>query len=468
MTTRFFITLFALFSFYSVSAFATITIQNISGASAFDPTVKPYQLFGGTAGDSTICDGLAGTEVCNSCDGSLLACNPNRIYGNRILTFTILSDSIADNTTAMPVIRVGSGGSNLVTVGAPSTVSGKNQAATISVRWITLCQAIEASGTGTIETTNCELGALSGSLTIGFADSLGNTVSDSIEVKVRVYDPDFTLASRNEIDLCTVAVSPQQGICDFTMFPGDEKAYVTTLKPFGSFPNSGNMTIKYLRFFFSTVDFTSVTDLSSYKDIQLDTSASTGGSVSTLSDKLSDLTNDQVYFFRVANVDEAGNITDFTSDQAVIDACDGGVGPISNVDATDLGSCRFMTMPSAVLGLLPKDFNCFITSAAYGSSMEHHVQLFKKFRGEILMKNTFGRTLTRLYYKYGPYPAVFIMQNPVLKPVARAILWPAYGIAWVSLNYGVTAGLLLSLLPLLAAILIFQISRKKSHATTII
>ncbi len=468
MTTRLFFTLIAALSFYSFSAFATITVQSVSGASNFDPNVKPYQVFGGTAGDKNLCNSLSGTAPCNSCDGNLFACNPNRIYSMRILTFTILSDSVPDNTVSLPVIRVGTGGTNVITEGAPSTVNGKNSAATISVRWGDLCQAIESSATGIIETTNCEDGAsLSGSITIGFADSTGTTITDSIEVKIRVFDPDPLLSGdRDVINLCTTAASPQQGICDFTMYPGDEKAYITALKPFGSFPNSGTLRVRYLRFYYSTVDFTSVTPLSSYKDVELNTTGSTGGAVETLSDKLSDLSNDQIYYFRVASVDEAGNITDFTSNQAIIDACDGGGGPISNVDSTDLGSCRFMTMPSAVLGLLPKDFNCFITSAAYGSSMESHVELFKKFRGEVLMKSSLGRTFTRWYYKYGPYPAVFIMQNPILKPVARAILWPAYGVAWVTLNYGATAGLLLSLLPLFAGILIFQISRKKSHATT--
>ena len=458
MTTRLFFTLFAALFLYSFSASATITVQSVSGASSFDPNVKPYQIFGGTAGDQATCYGLDGDSTCNTCNGSLTACNTNRIFEQKILTFTILSDSIPDNTPNTVFIRVGT---TVVTpYRSPSTVNGKNIAGTISVLWKDLCFALEQAATGSVFTSLCEGGALSGTMTIGFANAGVTTVADSIDVQVRVFDPDPTQATRNEINLCsgsTPPAFPDQGICDFTMFPGDQKAYVTQLEPFGAFPNSGILKIKYLRFYYSTVDFTDVSDLSSYKDIQLDTTNSTGGSVETQSDKLTDLVNDQIYYFRVASVDEAGNITDFTSDAAILDAC---------TASPALGSCRFMTMPSAVLGLLPKDFNCFITSAAYGSSMEPHVELFKKFRGEILMKSSLGRTFTRWYYKYGPYPAVFIMQNPVLKPVARAILWPAYGIAWVSLNYGIAAGLLLSLLPLIAGILIIQISRKKSHATT--
>lgn len=461
MTTRLFFILFTTLFLPSFSATAAIKITSISGASGYDIINSPNQIFGGTGGDVALCNSVSGFTGCNSCEPDLFACNQNRIYPSRRIQIAFQSDSINDNTTYIATVRaVSSGGTASDFVGVQSTTTnGKNSPAFIEMDWADLCNGVVAASGGFV--VDCEDGPINSSITIGLIQGSvvtpGATMADSLEVKLRVDTPNPALApDRDIIDDCASAVSPMQGICYFSMFPGDEKAYIEDDKliPFGQFPSSGILREKYLRFYYSTIDFTDVHGLSPYIDIELNTASSSGSSVvETLSNKLGGLQNDQVYFMRIATVDEAGNVADFTSDASIAANC-----PVLAV-----GSCPFMVQPSQVLGLLPKNVNCFITSVAYGSPLEEHVQLFQKFRGDILMKSKVGRWFTHYYYKYGPYPAVFLMNNPSLKPIVRAALWPAWGVAWVSLRFGIWAGLFVSLLPLLAGILLIQISRKKSH-----
>lgn len=465
MTTRFFYTFAALFLFH-FSAHSAIKLDAIRGASNYDITTSPFQIMGGTGGDASLCSHASTEDGCNSCVADLIACNYNRIFAERILRITFSSDSITDGTVYTAYARASSSsGAGDINGIVTSTVSSKNQIGTVYFPWGQVCEAIQTSGSSSgTGTTACEDGSLSGSITVGFIQGTGfasgAAFADSMEIKVRVDTPNPNMIlDRDEIDDCASAVSGQQiGICHFELYPGDDKAFVDNLEPFGSFPTVGVMRVKYLRFYYSTIGFADVTAASSYTDIELNTSSTSGSTaVETLSNKLGGLTNEQIYYVRIATVDEAGNIADFTSDANIIANC-------GSLTPADPSVCVYMVQPSAVLGLLPKTFNCFIASASYGSPMEQHVELFRKFRGEVLMKSAVGRYVSRLYYKYGPYPALFIMKHPSLKPVARVMLWPAWAVAWVSLNIGVWAGLLLSFLPLMAGILIFKISRKKSHA----
>jgi len=467
MTTRLFLSLAATL-FYSHFTAAAIKIDAIRGASNYDITNSPFQVMGGTGGDIDLCSRVREQKECNTCEAGLFACNTQRIFPERELYFSFSSDSINDNTVYTAVVRAASSSSGIngdISGIRTSTVNGKNQTGTVTVQWGDFCDAIETSGSSTGSTDGaCEGGALSGSVTVGFIQGTtisGTQFADSVEVKVRVDTPNPGLVpDRDEVDDCDTSVSPQQGICYYSLFPGDEKAFVDDLTPTGLFPSSGIFKVKYLRFFYSTVGFADVTPISPSVDVEISTTSTTGSAVETLSNKLGGLANDQLYYTRIATVDEGGNIADFTSDINITAIC----ADVNNPNA----DCPYMVQPSAVLGLLPKNFNCFIASASYGSSMEHHVQLFRQFRGEVLMKSEVGRKFARWYYKLGPYPAAFLMRNPALKPLARAALWPAWGVAWISLHYGVWAGLLISFLPLIAGILIFKISRKKSHATTVI
>jgi hypothetical protein len=77
---------------------------------------------------------------------------------------------------------------------------------------------------------------------------------------------------------------------------------------------------------------------------------------------------------------------------------------------------------------------CFIATAAYGSYMDGHVTVLRQFRDSYMMTNPAGRGLVSVYYSLSPPLAQFIDDNPGLKPVVRAGLWPAVTLGTVAVN----------------------------------
>jgi hypothetical protein len=74
---------------------------------------------------------------------------------------------------------------------------------------------------------------------------------------------------------------------------------------------------------------------------------------------------------------------------------------------------------------------CFIATAAYGHDSSPQVRALREFRDRYLLTNTPGKAFVRWYYTYGPIVADFLNAHPWLKPVARAALMPAVGMAVV-------------------------------------
>jgi hypothetical protein len=72
---------------------------------------------------------------------------------------------------------------------------------------------------------------------------------------------------------------------------------------------------------------------------------------------------------------------------------------------------------------------CFIATAAYGSYSASEVQALRAFRDRHLQTNGPGRAFVRWYYTYGPRGAQILNEHPEWKPVVRAALLPAVGVA---------------------------------------
>jgi subtilisin family serine protease len=68
--------------------------------------------------------------------------------------------------------------------------------------------------------------------------------------------------------------------------------------------------------------------------------------------------------------------------------------------------------------------NCFIATAAYGSSMHPYVESLREFRDKHLLTNYLGRKFVDTYYKYSPPVAEVIKNSEFLKAVTRIVLTP--------------------------------------------
>ncbi len=103
---------------------------------------------------------------------------------------------------------------------------------------------------------------------------------------------------------------------------------------------------------------------------------------------------------------------------------------------------------------------CFIATAAYGSLMERHVKILRKFRDRFLFTNCVGKTLVNLYYKYSPPLADLIAEHDNLRAMVRVSLLPFVGFSQVALKFGILAAMLFALM-LVSSLVGIVILKKK-------
>lgn len=85
--------------------------------------------------------------------------------------------------------------------------------------------------------------------------------------------------------------------------------------------------------------------------------------------------------------------------------------------------------------------SCFIATAAYGSPLDPHVKILRKFRDKHLLTNKLGRRFVHIYYSYSPAVADYISKHDTLKVITRFTLLPIIGLSWVILKLGTIATL---------------------------
>ena len=92
------------------------------------------------------------------------------------------------------------------------------------------------------------------------------------------------------------------------------------------------------------------------------------------------------------------------------------------------------------------EIDCFIATAAYGSSFEPQVKVLRKFRDRFLLDNALGRTFLQLYNTYSPPLAHFIDKHDNMQVLVRLSLLPIVGMSWISLKIGFTPTVMLMFL----------------------
>jgi hypothetical protein len=163
--------------------------------------------------------------------------------------------------------------------------------------------------------------------------------------------------------------------------------------------------------------------------------------VDQTSQRLTGLTNGTPYYIGVAAVAEASYYVAVTAIYATSDT-DPGVSNeswYSSEATTGIGgsmtgalSAVITDYPEALVAypnLESKGPRCFIATAAFGYYSAPEVRALREFRDRYLLTNSAGAAFVRWYYGHGPVAAAYIDAHPAYKPVVRAALMPAVGIA---------------------------------------
>jgi len=425
---------------YSFSASATITITAVTGASKTGTLGIAGQgaiIYGGIAGSSA----NAGTEAQNSCQLSMLtcattpfcACNTQQIGDNVQVVISFISDQpITDTTGVQKLVSIGNNQGQVQTTASSQAYTGPGATQQVTTTWGKLCQAA-GSQTGI---TSCTSMPASG-LTMYVGLSNGQTFSDYALVTVTVLGGTGTLNDVLENDDCSGSVG---AFCRFTAIPGDAVAYIDDVRGDAGFP--GNTT--GIRVFVSDNDFTKASPTQAIKtqDFSLSSDGTLSGAI------FDELQNDgPVYTFRVAAIDIAGNVHSFTSDNNITNASFGNCSSATVANSeTSNSACLYKAQPDPVLGILTKDMNCFIATAAYGSSLEPKLTTFRNFRNKFLAVNKLGRKFIYSYYHWGPYAARWIGDREWARAAVRAGLWPVWVFSYASIELGLTKAIALTLM----------------------
>jgi hypothetical protein len=107
---------------------------------------------------------------------------------------------------------------------------------------------------------------------------------------------------------------------------------------------------------------------------------------------------------------------------------------------------------------------CFIATAAYGSSLADDVVVLKKFRDNILLKNSVGRSFVRFYYEVSPSLSEYIKGHESLKTAVRIGLMPLVAISYSTLHFGPTITLTLLVVFLVTPIFLVSSYRRRERS----
>ena len=414
---------------------AALTLQGVSGVSYASSDFKT--IYGGKAGN---CSSASSASTCNTCTGAIAACNEKSIHTALEVSFTVSTDS-ADMAGSRYLILMDSD-DNLVDSAQAVSVS-VNTNYTYTTTWADICAALGQAG--------CAASA-SKTFKIGFSTD-GTTMSSesaSISVRLSVAGASESRVSSN----CKSSTLAGEGICYASFEPGDQKAYLTDLVPSSDYPaisgNSGDEFVALRMYHQAGADISGASDTTILGGIELDSSYTRGALSGNSTDgyslddeRIKNLANDQRNCILFANETRAGNVMRFT---------------LGSGDGWNANS-EYCVTPSKVIGLLD-DKNCFIATAAFGSSMEKDVQVLRSFRDEFLKTHWLGRVFVKQYYKLSPDLANWIAENEVARSVVRAALWPLILFASLATSYGLLTALLFVLVFTLAFIGVVQTYRK--------
>jgi hypothetical protein len=416
---------------FSRLAFGTISNVNYGGASfvlqgsTSTTTSTSDIVYGGVAGSASTC---TGTDVCDNCHGPIKPCNARRITPNTNFIVVLKTDNKdAVKVGSKILLQIGSGTSYLSPNSATETLA-VNTELTATFSWGNLCKLTELGGKA-----DCS-GADKADVTakIGFDSNNDSTFNDGEEVytfKISLVgnyindstDPTYSYHSA----LCgqtPPAPKTNDGFCHFTLYKGDQKIYIENEVVAETYNKTATSGIDFaaVRFYYEQA---ACANAASFDAITLDspnhtTAITASGDSFLLNDGfVPNLENYKNYIFRMANIDQAGNVFLFSPSSTTAG------GSVDYLNCT-----QHSAAPEEVMGLVESN-GCFIATAAYGTTMAKEIDVLREFRSKILLKSSLGRVLTKIYYTYSPDLALKLKKNPLARTLVRYTLWPIVNFA---------------------------------------
>lgn len=324
-----------------------------------------------------------------------------------------------------------------------------HNASDVSVYWRDICTAL--GNATSCETPTVKTGNIKICVDKNTNDAL-DTGEECEDIQVKLIQPDAADFSSN-------TVGNTIGLYDFVPYPGDEKIYIEDPVTATGFPTVAGMgQIKGITVYIGENNMTEAAPNKGLTPVQL-ALIENGGALAD--SKVDGLTNGHPYWFRTALRDEANNLGYFWPPA-------GGSGGFTDKNGKDCDAeaCQYTASPDEVVGLLTQDMNCFIATAAYGTSFNEKLDTFRAFRFKRLLPTEWGRQFVKTYYSYGPYAARFIHDKPAMRAIARGMLWPAYGFSLLALKYGLWPATLIALfaMALVVALPLYGVRRFISRA----
>jgi hypothetical protein len=315
---------------------------------------------------------------------------------------------------------------------------------TIEIKWSNLCKNVVSGN------QNCATGFSGVTLSAGIDNNNDGDLEEKVDFTVALRSIANEAATSTTVTNCPAGTTPAdntQGICDYSVTAGDEKVYILDYAASSYDLVTADSNVKYDRavMFYQTgvADARTIPNNASNVVLNLQNNSPNPPSISD--PRIRGLQNETTYCFSLASMDKAGNIMYF-SDQTIL-------GTASKVCAT----------PSQVVGLLD-DKHCFIATATYGSTMAPEVQTFREFSNKYLLTNSFGKSLVKFYYKFGPEAAEWISHSETLRTASVTGLWPVLLFVKLSLWVGIIPALLVALLgtALLAKLTLWALRTRSS------
>ena len=469
-----FLSILGVFLGFSPFAFAKINIKKVLGVSYYsiensllqsvssedgeeeEEESQKIKIYGGSAGPKCHSDDMDNINPCSNCNTALGPCNEKRIYPELRMRIIFSIDSEMDS---MALSLMQSDDNKNITIDNQSETLTNNTDLFVDVTWSDLCSILSNDNTcntafhktiilGIQEEEESETEDSS-------TDTEGSSSStlDTLEAKasLSIYLVPGKDGQELHSNCASEEASDYEGFCHFSVFPGDKKVFIENLKYPTTFPEThqADVSFKFLRVYYQKDTMTqrdspiaagfsalqAPLEETLFQDLLISQS-----NKNPVKNTVNGLENDSWYYFRIASVDEAGNILYFSP---------------SNYLNTNAHTAR----PLEVVGFLEEN-SCFIATATYDSAMAKETVLFKKFRDLYLKKSSIGRFVIKNYYHYSPPLAKWIKKKEKRKKWVRVFLWPL--LAWIKgyFHFGlwITLGLTI-LLSLIFLWFLFRIKR---------